>query len=439
MTLIAAVFLILTGLCNWKLSRSLMFPSVVFSWVWAAILFGLVLSGAAFYPLSTTALLVCIVSVLSFSFGSAMGLTRKVDERLLRRTCPVDRKSTSVSRILTVSLVLMLASVPVYISYLQRLRQQSIFFASFFKAVRFEMTQGETGLGPFDYAIYGSILFSSIAVVEAFRLRRGKWKAILWVVTTLGYVLLTGSRLTSIVLLISILSIATMFRGWPSMRTLGMIAACFIAIFSFSAIMLDKGGSRNAELAQNAETISRSFRTYALGGLVAFDQRRQALPEPTGPKRSLRFLCAFSRSLGYSCDLVEPIEAGTFTPEWCNVYSVFGNYYMDFGWPGLFVIFSILGVLFSTLFRHAAQGEPEAIALYGIGCAFLVMTSASDPFLAGFSACAKAVIFVICVYNVHRLWTTKKERAVGPPRARLRPPGPIAAPWRRVTPERQPQ
>ena len=72
MTLGFALLLAGITLANWMHFRRVFCPAVIFSGVWAAILFGLALSRGAFYSLGPTTLALCSVSVMCFSIGSRL-------------------------------------------------------------------------------------------------------------------------------------------------------------------------------------------------------------------------------------------------------------------------------------------------------------------------------------------------------------------------------
>lgn len=72
MTLGCAMLLTGISLANWMHFRRILCPAVIFSGIWAAILFGLVSSRSAFYSLGPVTLALCTVSVTCFSIGSRL-------------------------------------------------------------------------------------------------------------------------------------------------------------------------------------------------------------------------------------------------------------------------------------------------------------------------------------------------------------------------------
>jgi oligosaccharide repeat unit polymerase len=408
MTFACALLLSACAAVNWRLFRSVLCPPVLFSGLWGAILFGLVLSGSDFYPLSLTTLGLCLLSVLSLSLGYRFvgPLRRNACRTLEARNAPYER--LYLLRILDIALGLCVAILPVYWSRLSTISQESL-DPNFLRGVRAQMVSVDAGLAAsgsdfFTYVLPIMTIMTLIATVESYRGRERKWRIAAWTIVSLSYYIPTGSRLAAIVLLVSVVCAMALSSGRLRLRTVLAAGMVFVPIYSFAAITLGKGGSPFADTGENASGVARSFRLYALSGIVACDQAIQA-GTSTGERqmRSLRFFYALGRGLGFDVDVPDTLDGPIATPDMTNVYTIYYYYFKDFGWLGVAAIFVALGALLRILFNHALSGRPEATVLSGLSCAFLVLTCAGDPFLRGLSLCIQVAGEVFLVYRLSRL------------------------------------
>ncbi len=400
MTLGFAFLLAGITLANWMHFQRVLCPAVIFSGVWAAILFGLVLSGSAFYSLSPATLALCTVSITCFSIGSRLVPSP-------RRTPNPAEKSYTLP-VVDACLVALVSLFPLYWERLNTIGMSSG-DPNFLRKIRADLVlndvgEGGMGLGPFRYIIPLLVVFTLIATVECYRARKGKWRIAVWMLLSLAYFLPTGSRLGAMILLISVVCAISLSSGRLRLHTALLFVLLFTMVFSFAAVELEKGGSPYSTLEENVSGVTYSFRLYALGGIVACDQLLSSNTEPTsGQINSLRFFYAFSRTIGLPVTVPANVEISVQTPELTNVYSIYYYYFEDFGWLGLMAIFICLGSLLGFVFNRALRGFPEAIVLSSVACAYLVFTCSGDPFLNGLSPCIQTTAEVFAVYFVARL------------------------------------
>jgi oligosaccharide repeat unit polymerase len=415
MTFGCALLVAVCTFVNWRLLRSVLCPPVIFSGLWAAILFGLVLSGNDFYTLGPTTLGLCLVSVVSFSVGCQLvpSLRRKVRRGPEPTRSSKERKY--LLRTLDVLLALFVIALPLYWSQLNAIHQASV-DSNFLRSVRTEMVltdtgRGTNGFGLLRYVLSIPIVLTLIATVEAYRGRERKWRIVAWIVVSLAYFVPTGSRTTAVVLIIGVLCAVRLTSGRLRLRTALISTLAAASVFSFAAIALGKGGSRYADGWENVSSVAYSFRLYSLGGIVACDQLiRTDAAVSHGQIKSLRFFYALGKALGFDLEVPQAVELPVPTPGPTNVYSIYFYYFKDLGWVGMAAIFAALGALLSLLFSYALSGRPEAMVLSSLGCAFLVFTCSGDPFLNGMSSSIQAAAEVFLLYKVCRMCGAARRR-----------------------------
>jgi oligosaccharide repeat unit polymerase len=404
MTLACALLLLAGAAVQLRWSGSILFPSVLFGGLWGSILLGLAFSGDDFYQVSLLTLGICMASVASFTLGSVAACR---SPRLLRRFKHQPGRKTGVLRILDGCLVGAIAVFPLYVSRLMSFRSLGA-RSNFFQNARAEMVLRENaqiGYGPFSYVMAAALVMTLIAIAEYWRSRKAWWRPAVWMAVTLAYYLLTGSRLGAMVLTIASACVVVLAGGRLNRKITLAAAVAVLSIFSFGSVALGKGGAFYAGVSENVISVAQSFRLYALGGIVACDQRLQDGADTQGGNaRSFRFFYMVLRSVGINYAIYDPVERGIPTPQITNVYSIYYNYFRDFGWLGMPLVFAALGALCAFLYRCAVRGRPECVVLYSLACGFLVFTCSGDPFLLGASACIQATVQVYLVYGLQKLF-----------------------------------
>lgn len=402
MTFLVAIFIAVLALLCWFHSRSLLFPPFVFCSVWVGILIALALSGDAFYPLSDLTLFLCALSCLAFSAGAiAFRCLNGGGEPRRMQFRPV-QKCGGILRTVDALFVVFSGLYPFYWMKLAAIGHGSVGLY-LLQAVRTEMIQEDmgssAGLGIFSYVLFISILITLIVTTETCRLHLSKWRLFLWITLTMAYNIPTGARLGSLEVMFGVFAIFVFVKGrFPFVAALS-IGISVLFIFSVVSVLLGKGGSLENSPVENVKGVTQSLQIYTLGGIVACDQLLQHSLEPSGKAPSLHFFYEVGAALGLNSPAPQLRRPEVWTPGTTNVYSIYYDYLRDFGWVGMSIIFFALGAAMAGLHRLAVMGSPEAITLLGLGCSYLVLTCAGDPFLVGLSACIQSIVLVLLIYN----------------------------------------
>lgn len=411
MTFLAAMFIAGLALLAWFRSRSLLFPPLVFCSVWAGVLIALALSGDAFYPLSDLTLFLCALSCLAFSAGAIAFSCLHGEGKSRQMGLRSAQKGEWTLRTVDALFVVFAGLYPFYWGRLAAIGEGSVGLY-LLQAVRTEMIQEDmsrsAGLGIFNYVLSTSILITLIVTTETCRLHLPKGRLFLWIALTMAYNIPTGSRLGSLEVMFGIFAIIAFVKGrFPIVAALS-IGISVLFIFAVVSVVLGKGGSLENSTLENVNGVTQSLQIYSLGGIVACDQLLQHSPEPPGKAPSLHFFYEVGAALGLNSPAPPLRRREVWTPWTTNVYSIYYDYLRDFGWVGVTIIFFTMGAAMASLHRLAAAGSPEAITLLGLGCSYLVLTCAGDPFIVGLSACIQSVALVLLIYNLLPLlrWCT---------------------------------
>src|SRR6266851_9449553 len=120
MTFLFALFLGLIAFWHFRFAGSALFPPVLFTGLWAAVLFALALSGDHFYPMSLDGLSLLLLGSVSFGLGGYAGLLLSPASSESQRPERTYTYRLPISFVLNSGIVIFLASLP---SYWTRVRQ----------------------------------------------------------------------------------------------------------------------------------------------------------------------------------------------------------------------------------------------------------------------------------------------------------------------------
>jgi oligosaccharide repeat unit polymerase len=398
------IYLVLLGhlslmAANYRLSRSLLYPPAAFTCLWSILLLLLILSGDFFYPISDFTLILFMLGSVAFSAGGLLALIAKCETYLQSRSA-----SRQTAMLLDIALIALILMFPMYIGKLHELSALSG-VDDFWMGIR---TQTSTGVkenvdfGAFSYLLSFSNFVSLAALSESIRSSYSKRKTLLILAITFAYGFSTAARTGTITLLLSLVCVL-LLHGKFKIKTALIVAVSFFILFAAPAVLLGKGGAKDAGIAENLTSLIENLQVYALAGMVAFDQTvlRPGVIESNNSTFMFfaALLKALGRSFGFQLQTAPTVLDYTATPWLTNVYSVYFPYYSDFGLWGLMAIMFSLGAVLSFFYRFAVTGRPEFILLYSLSFGFLMITSFAEAFLTALSYWIQATIFAFVLYN----------------------------------------
>lgn len=398
---------VMLGFINYRVSRSLLYPPVAFTCLWAVMLSLVALSGSFFYPISDYTLLIFTLGSLAFSIGGFFSETSIINQ--CRRSY-VAYPYRRVAWLLDKAIWLLILMLPFYIRKLHELSALSG-VEDFWMGIRTQTSSGQkdsTSFGGFGYLLAFSNFSAIAALSECIRASYSKRKTALLLLLTFSYGMTTAARTGPVTLLLSLMCVL-LLCGKFKVRTALLAAASFLFLFSVPAILLGKGGSAQANFSENMTGIIHSLQIYALAGIVAFDQT--VLHPGSIPSNNSTFMFFFSllKALGFDVQTASPILDYTPTPVPTNVYTIYFPYYSDLGLIGLVFMMFILGATLSFFYRRAVSARPEFIILYSMGFAFLMLTCFVEAFLTTLSYWIQAAIFSFVLYNMPSLGIVKSR------------------------------
>lgn len=391
---------------NYHISRSWLYPPVVFTALWSFLLGCLILSGDFFYRISASTLLIFLLGSLAFSAGGLLSLALKTRSRAV-----VASESKWTCRVLDASLLLLVISLPFYIERLRHLSAMSG-VSDFWIGLRIQTSTGfrDNGFGVFSYVIMLGNLASLAAMAQLFKSGYSKRKTCALIFITLSYGVLSAGRTGTIMLLFALSCVLALSRKFKP-RNILLMAVTVVILFVLPAILLGKGVSKNKDFSENVVGMRENMQLYLLGGLVAFDQSTSGAGQTVSGGKTLIFFRRLFYALGFSESDPSIIYGYSYTPRLTNLYTVYFPYYTDFGLAGVVVIMCSLGAALTFAYRLATAGYPMFVMLYSLGFSMLMLTSAGDWFLTSLSVWIQAVAFSVILYKVPPLVSGPNARA----------------------------
>lgn len=387
---------------NYRLTRAFHYPPTFFAILWAALLFGLYISGDFFYQISVETLTIFSLGVFMFSIGGLL-VSHIYHNKPVNNLSYGLRDTSFTDRFLDIGLVVLLLAFPFYWRLLQQLGTMSG-IEDFWIGLRAQTGSGdksEAGLGIFSYLTAFSTFISWAAYYENDGTLYKRFRAYFLITISITYHALTVSRLGVMVTIFGIIGVTIVRFGKIRVRSMLIGIVTFVLVFSIPAIILNKGGSLDNDLSENAVSLLESFQLYTLGGLVAFNDVVASPDYIKSNWSSLRFFATIANLLGSNFNLSHStILDYTFTPRPTNVYTIYFPYYQDYGWAGIAIIMLVLGGLTTGIYTKAINRDPQAAVLYGLIFAGLMLSSFGEFFMTALSYWIQAIFFTFLLYKL---------------------------------------
>ena len=222
-----------------------------------------------------------------------------------------------------------------------------------FKSIRYETAVNNVGFGMYSYMVTLSCfvgLFSGYVYWQN-KTKKNKFIYIIALVISILYAFATMGR--SPILMAISLNLAMFLVNNQKVKVKQFILPLLVFIFIFLGvgILLDKGGSVNSSLTENADASVETFVEYLLTPMNAIDRvLHQPLLVHEEGRRTLRFFYVVGHALGINnanLNDFDIVDSFIFVPYPVNVYTLYNPYVRDFG-----ALYSLLWI-FIFMFIHS--------------------------------------------------------------------------------------
>ena len=376
----AIVLLSALTLCNYWISRSVLYPPLAFCGIW---LLDLSLYWLDLTPIDTlhssTVGLIGIGAVL-FSLGGSLALLvpkNIVEARLILTRFPPRNEIVKPAVI-----AFLFCGLPLLTANLLAMASQGV-GDTVFQRARTGGAAGANGLGgagPIGtYFILWSLYAAPLFLIE----RRDRN---FWLMTSIAFVasILSTGRLPILMLISSLTCVQLMMANrhtfWAALKFARIPILIFIILF-FGLIFVTKDTS---VFEGGIGTILVLFLVgYIVGPTAALDYALQHPQEYAGgPNHTFKFFLAVASQLHIIAYQPPPGEDFVFVPFPTNVFTVYRYYFFDFGLYGALFVITLIGFLQTLLYRKARTGSKLGIYFFAITLFAVFMSIFSDEYAA---------------------------------------------------------
>lgn len=371
MLLLTSASIGLLALLNYRFSKSLFHPAVIFCAFWAFDLLVLWAADYLFYRIHPVSLVVFLFGGAMFSFGSFLA-SLKTPKKLQAVS------SAATNRLITISVWIIVLSVPIYVRWILSLVADRGATVTFLMAARIGLldVQG-TGIVA---TLFGAIILGSIVVaLVAFREREGHEKrSLIAIAAAMIICVLTATKAAPVWLVLGLLFLHWLKTGRLKLKVIAIAMFVFsVVIFSVEFFVHINGNS----FKESAVPVLENVAIYVSGGIVDFDQIVEnptvipPIPNPiydTLKKIAKRF---FGANLEVSPAIPDFVFIGPHDFRG-NTYSVYSSW-LVFGLAGSVLMMVPIGYFLTTIYSRARAGGACSSILYALfisGLAFSPLT-----------------------------------------------------------------
>lgn len=179
----------------------------------------------------------------------------------------------------------------------------------------------------------------------------------------------------------------------------GIISTKYILIGGSVVLvmMLVLQGIRQS-MSMDKEHVAGVFEQYILRGFCAFDTL-QPCSSPHFGENVFRLFYAVPYKLGWSTvEPINPILPWVYKPVVTNTYTVMYPFFLDFGYAGVGIFATLLGLGAGWIYKKSQQGNQFYTILYAYFCVMIVMQYVQDQFFTGLAGHIKFVLIVLLPY-----------------------------------------
>lgn len=354
-------FLLLLIVFNVKVGGSIIiYPPLVFTTVWFAVL-GFYATGIIYmFPLHAITYLCVALGCLAFSLGGAASFLLP-DWMIRPRFVEWSRSRPGSGRKFLTAMLLLLFPVYLFLLYRSGTSAGSFSLASV-KAAQLASLAGEESEQTSFISLYPQFAFWTGLIV--FLERRDRLGFLCAGVAFVSAALSAG-RTIVLQLIIGLVCIYLVRSGKASIRAGYRLLLTAGAIFIGLASALVFATKNMAEVNNDA---ARALQFYVFGYVVSgLGPLDYVLNHPVdylhAPHRTFKFVLQVGKALGLGSVPPPALDDYLWIPFPTNVYTIFKAYLTDFGFYGMLVAIFLLAFLQTAAFRRAMQGAYLSLLL----------------------------------------------------------------------------
>jgi oligosaccharide repeat unit polymerase len=228
---------------------------------------------------------------------------------------------------------------------------------NFFIALRYQLTSVRHTYGVLDYflsfglfaSLYRLLTFEKFSDLGFKRIT----KLIVSMIITFGFLVLSTGRTYFFFYMITALIIIYL-KGRVRVRYIVGFFLSALILFIFIGVILNKGGNMENSFRMNINSSLNHLLAYFEGPLLAFDRFLNSEISHTYGENTFRFFIALLYDLNLSDKPpIDIVNKWIMVPYPTNVYTIFYQYFMDFGILGCWIVIFLFGLVHTWMFYRA--------------------------------------------------------------------------------------
>jgi oligosaccharide repeat unit polymerase len=350
------VILLATVIVDNLVDKSILYPPFIFNTIWFLVIliyfiFKIIDPGEMDTLHANTLVLVVGTNIL-FALGGFY-----VRYQFRKKPSEISFKPTAIPELLSDLILLITIISLILLVFKAKDLASHVWAKNFFIALRYQLTNMRLTYGILDYfLVFG--LFASLFRLYTFDdfselNTKQKVKLIISILVSFAFLALSTGRTFLFFYFITVFMTIYLKGKFRSKYVLTFFILAF-ASFITIGIVLNKGGQFGDSIGDNTKQGLHQLLAYFDGPVLALDRFINSDFEHTFGKNTFRFFIALLYELNIiKIPPVDIVKEWIFVPYPTNVFTVFYQYVMDFGFIGCWIIIFFFGIVHTWMFYRA--------------------------------------------------------------------------------------
>ncbi len=353
-SLLITLLVLFLVLMNNYFIKSIFYPPFVFTFIWFIILFVYFLlklfNLVSIEELHSKTLLLLLLANLMFSAGGLYCIfyRRNLGDKFINfKPTKIPKIFEDIFLLISIGGLFLLFQEAMNIA--SKVESQNVLIS-----LRYQLTVKRLDYGILKYflvfglfnSLYRFLTFSKFNELK----KSQKARLIISIIVSLVLLILSTGR-TYILFYFTTILLIQFFKGNLIFKDVRMFILLSLIGFIGLGIILNKGGSITYSLSENLKSSFHHIIAYMEGPVLAFDKFFNSEFEYTYGKNTLRFFYAILFKMGLiAIPPVDIVHEYVYVPYPTNVYTLFYEYIMDFGFLITLLMVFFLGVIHTWLY-----------------------------------------------------------------------------------------
>jgi oligosaccharide repeat unit polymerase len=338
------------------IDKSILYPPFIFNTIWFSVILVYVvfkfIDPKEMDILHSNTLILIAVSNILFAVGGLY-----VRDQYKTKPSKITFKPSAIPELLGDTIIVVTIISLIFLILKAKELASQIWAKNFFIALRYQLTNTRLSYGILDYfLVFG--LFASLFRLYTFNslsdlALRQKVKLVLSVFISFAFIALSTGRTYLFFYFITVFITIYLKGKLKSKYVLNFFILAFISFIAVG-IVLNKGGQFGNSFSENTKQGLKHILAYFEGPVLALDRFINSDFQRTFGKNTFRFFIAVLHYLQIiKTPPLDVVKEWIFVPYPTNVYTLFYQYVMDFGFVGCWIVIFLFGITHTWMFYQS--------------------------------------------------------------------------------------